>query len=455
MNNKNDLTTGNILGRLVKFALPYLLAAFMQTFYGLADLFVVGLYNDSSTTTAVSIGSQVMHLITVVILGIAMGTTVLIGKAVGAKEEKEATRIAGGSIYLFSVIAIVATIVLECASGLITKVMSTPIESVSQTNSYLRICFGGLPFIIFYNLISSIFRGAGDSKRPMGFVAIACIINIILDFVFIGGFHLGAVGAALGTVLGQAVSVLISLLVIRKINLGFSITKNDIKKEDAAISGVLSVGIPIALQDGLIQVAFIVITIIANGRGLVDATAVGIVEKIICFLFLVPSAFLSAISAVVAQNLGAGKEDRARKSLYYGLAITMIWGILVTVYHQFLPESIVGQFTKELPVLMAGAIYIKSYSIDTFFAGIHFCFSGYFCGCQKSVLSFIHNIISIVLIRIPGAYFTSKYWPDTLYPMGFAAPAGSALSAIICLVFYRTILRKSQAEMQKDLEYKG
>lgn len=455
MNNKNDLTTGNILGRLVKFALPYLLAAFMQTFYGLADLFVVGLYNDSSTTTAVSIGSQVMHLITVVILGIAMGTTVLIGKAAGAKEEKEATRVAGGSIYLFSVIAIVATIVLECASGLITKVMSTPIESVSQTTSYLRICFGGLPFIIFYNLISSIFRGAGDSKRPMGFVAIACIINIILDFVFIGGFHLGAVGAALGTVLGQAVSVLISLLVIRKINLGFSITKNDIKKEDAAISGVLSVGIPIALQDGLIQVAFIVITIIANGRGLVDATAVGIVEKIICFLFLVPSAFLSAISAVVAQNLGAGKEDRARKSLYYGLAITMIWGILVTVYHQFLPESIVGRFTKELPVLMAGAIYIKSYSIDTFFAGIHFCFSGYFCGCQKSVLSFIHNIISIVLIRIPGAYFTSKFWPDTLYPMGFAAPAGSALSAIICLVFYCTILRKSQAEMQEDLAHKG
>lgn len=455
MNNKNDLTTGNILGRLVKFALPYLLAAFMQTFYGLADLFVVGLYNDSSTTTAVSIGSQVMHLITVVILGIAMGTTVLIGKAVGAKEEKEATRIAGGSIYLFSVIAIVATIVLECASGLITKVMSTPIESVSQTTSYLRICFGGLPFIIFYNLISSIFRGAGDSKRPMGFVAIACIINIILDFVFIGGFHLGAVGAALGTVLGQAVSVLISLLVIRKINLGFSITKNDIKKEDTAISGVLSVGIPIALQDGLIQVAFIVITIIANGRGLVDATAVGIVEKIICFLFLVPSAFLSAISAVVAQNLGAGKEDRARKSLYYGLAITMIWGILVTVYHQFLPESIVGRFTKELPVLMAGAIYIKSYSIDTFFAGIHFCFSGYFCGCQKSVLSFIHNIISIVLIRIPGAYFTSKYWPDTLYPMGFAAPAGSALSAIICLVFYCTMIRKSQTEMQEDLAHKG
>ena len=436
MSEKNDLTQGSVGRNLLLFALPYLLSCFMQTFYGMADLFVVGLYNGSETTTAVSVGSQVMHMLTVIIVGFAMGTTVRIGRGVGAKDDKAVSETVGASVVFFAGFAAVMTVVLLACSRGIVRVMLTPLEAVPETGTYLAICFAGIPFITAYNLISSIFRGTGDSRRPMYFVGIACVVNIVLDFVFIGICGLGAAGAALGTVCGQAVSVAAALVMMRARDMGIRIKTQDIRAEWKVISQILKVGAPIALQDGMIQIAFIVITVIANSRGLIVSAAVGIVEKLIGFMFLVPSAFLSAISTITAQNMGANKAERARRSLYYGLAVTVGWGCLCALYNQFLPHTLVGIFTRDAAVLAAGCEYLRSYAFDCIFAAIHFCFSGYFCGDQKSMISFIHNITSILLVRIPGAWLASTLFPDTLYPMGLAAPVGSLLSALICIGFY-------------------
>lgn len=444
MEKQNTLTEGSIGKGLILFALPYLFSCFMQTFYGMADLFIVGIFNGSETTSAVSIGSQVIHMLTVIIVGLAMGATVRIGRSVGAKDEEETAKTVGTTIVLFAIFAVVLTIVLLfCANG-ITAIMLTPKEAVSETKIYLKICFAGVPFITAYNIISSIFRGIGDSKRPMYFVAIACVVNIVLDFLFIGTFHMGAAGAALGTVMGQAVSSIVAFIAIRKLDLGFRVSRKDIRLDKTIMSHILQVGAPISLQDGLIQVAFIVITVIANSRGLIASSSVGIVEKLIGFMFLVPSAFLSAISTITAQNMGARKPERARRALRYGLIITVSWGVICAVYCQFFPHTLVGLFTRDTAVLLAGCEYLRSYSFDTVFAAVHFCFSGYFCGDQKSIISFIHNIIAIVLVRIPGAYFASKIFPDTLYPMGWAAPIGSLLSAIICVGFYIYFRRREK-----------
>lgn len=442
---ESDLTQGSVGRNLIRFALPYLLACFMQTFYGMADLFVVGLYNEAETTTAVAIGSQVMHMLTVIIVGFAMGTTVRIGRYVGAKDERAAGRTVGASVVFFAAFAAVLTVALLLCTNIITDVMLTPAEAVGETRLYLLICFAGVPFITAYNVISSIFRGAGDSRRPMYFVAVACVVNIALDFVLIGGLGLGAAGAALGTVLGQAVSVLFSLFVMRGRDFGFRVTRQDIRADRESFAQICKVGAPIACQDGLIQVAFIVITVIANSRGLVVSAAVGIVEKIISFLFLVPSAFLAAISAITAQNMGADKPERARASLGYGLLITVCWGAFCAIYNQFLPETLVGLFTRDDLVLAAGCAYLRAYAFDTLFAAVHFCFSGYFCGDQKAGISFLHNIIAIVMVRIPGAYLAGVYFPDSLYPMGWAAPLGSLLSALICVGFYAYYRRRSRA----------
>ena len=456
MNEKNDLTTGNVGRRLLVFALPYLLSSFMQTFYGMADLFVVGLYRGSATSSAVAIGSQVTHMLTVVIVGLAMGSTVRIARYTGAKDETGTGKTVGNSILLFAGFALILTILLCFFTENITALMRTPQEAVEETGRYLIICFSGIPFIVAYNVICSIFRGIGDSRSPMYFVAVACVINIVLDFVFVGGMGLGAEGAALGTILGQAFSVLSAGLVIWRRDLGFSLDRQCFVPDQKVMGQILKVGTPIACQDGLIQVAFLIITVIANSRGLTDATAVGIVEKIIGFLFLVPSAFLSAISAITAQNMGASKPERARECLRIGLMITIGWGLLCAVYNQFLPQTLVGLFTRDSMVLQAGCGYLRSYSLDCVFAAVHFCFSGYFCGNQQAMISFVHNMLSMVLIRVPGAYLASIRFPQTLYPMGLAAPLGSLLSAAICIGFFlydrkKAIYKNCESSYNKNI----
>ena len=444
---QRNLTTGSIFKNVVYFSLPYLLSYFLQTLYGMADLFIIGQYEGVASTTAVSIGSQVMHMITVIIVGLAMGSTVSIGQAVGGGNDKRTASCIGNTTTLFMGLSIILTAALLLLRRPIAIAMSTPAQALEGTIDYLTICFMGIPFITAYNIISSIFRGLGDSKSPMYFIAIACAANIGLDYAFMGALHLGPAGAALGTTLSQAVSVVVSIIVVRRARAGIRLKKEDFKPKRDVMGSLLRIGIPIAVQDGLIQVAFIVITIIANRRGLNDAAAVGIVEKIMSFIFLVPSSMLSTVSALGAQNIGAGKPERAKTTMRYGILITTCFGLAVVALMQFYANSFVALFTDSstqdgLQVVTMGGQYLRGYIWDCLFAGMHFCFSGYFCACGRSSLSFVHNIIAIALVRIPGVYITSKMFADTLFPMGLATAAGSLLSVMICLVMYAMLSRK-------------
>ncbi len=441
---KKGLTTGSVFKNVILFSMPYLLSYFLQTL-GIADLFIIGQYDGVESTTAVSIGSQIMHMIIVMIVGLAMGTTVSIAQAIGANNKKQASKAIGNTIVLFMGIAIVGMVLLLILVHPIVSAMSTPAEAVKGTVTYLIICFIGIPFITAYNIISSIFRGMGDSRSPMYFITVACVVNIALDYLFMGTFKLGPTGAALGTIISQAISVLVSLIVIMK-RKSVVLIKTDFKVYRPVMGKILSIGIPIAVQDGLIQVAFIVITIIANKRGLNDAAAVGIVEKIMSFLFLIPSSMLSTISALGAQNIGAGKQERAIKTLRYAVLIAVVFGILVTIIIQFTAELIVSLFTDEVNVIQLGSQYLRGYIFDCIFAGIHFSFSGYFCACGKSGLSFLHNILAIVLVRIPGVYLTSQIFCTTLFLMGLATAAGSLLSVLICMIAFYVICHKEAAE---------
>ena len=347
-------------------------------------------------------------------------------------------------------VSIALTVILLALVHPIVSVMSTPAEAADGTAAYLTICFIGIPFITAYNIISSIFRGMGDSKSPMYFIAVACVTNIVLDYLFIGVFRLGAAGAALGTTVSQAVSVIVSLAVILK-RRSIVLETGDFKPERPVMGKILGIGVPIALQDGLIQIAFIVITVIANRRGLNDAAAVGIVEKIIGFLFLVPSSMLSAVSALGAQNIGAKKPERAVRTLRYAIFIAAGFGMLVSVIIQFTAEPVVALFTDKnaaggTDVIRLGGQYLRGYIWDCIFAGIHFSFSGYFCACGKSGLSFLHNIIAIALVRVPGVYLTSLLFPSTLFPMGLATAAGSLLSVLICVIAFTAIRRKDRLQ---------
>ena len=445
---EKNLTTGSVFKTIVYFALPYLLSYFLQTLYGMADLFIIGQFNGVDSITAVSNGSQVMHMPTVIIVGLAMGVTVTIGHAIGAARQDKASVIVGNTIVLFMSLSIVLTIILTANVGNIVKLIGIPSEAVDGTVKYLIVCFIGIPFITAYNIISAIFRGLGDSKRPMYFIAVACVANIVIDYLLIGVFNMGPVGAALGTTLSQTLSVIISLIAIVKTDVGIKLNKSDFKIDKDTITEIIKIGIPVAVQDGCIQVAFIIITVIANSRGLDEAAAVGIVEKVISALFIVPSSMLATVSALAAQNIGAGKHDRASKTLWYAILITTVYGFIVTLIVEFNCDFIVEMFTTDTMVIMFGAQYLSSYIVDSIFAGVHFSFSGYFAACGKSYIGFIHNIAAIALLRVPGSYLASIKFPDTLFPMGMAAPAGSLLSVVICVIAYLILKKRSVQTIQ-------
>ena len=447
---EKNLTDGSVLKNLTQFSAPYLLSYFLQTLYGMADLFIIGQFEGVSSTTAVSVGSQVMHMLTVMIVGLTMGATVSIGQAVGARDKKSASGYTGNTVTLFAALSVLITVVLVLLVKPVVSLMSTPADAVSGTRQYLTVCFLGIPFITAYNVISSVFRGMGDSKSPMYFIAVACAANILLDYLFMGVFRMGPAGAALGTTLSQAISVAVSLAVILKRKTGISVSAADLRPKKIFTGKILGIGLPIMFQDGLIQIAFIIITVIANRRGLDDAAAVGIVEKIISFLFLVPSSMLSAVSALGAQNIGAGKPKRAVATLRYAVITAAGFGLAVAAVMQFVSEPVVSLFTDRsdpdgAAVIMLGGQYLRGYVWDCVFAGIHFSFSGYFCAVGRSEISFFHNITAILLMRVPGVYLASKFFPDTLFPMGIATAFGSLISVCICIAAFLIISRNRTA----------
>lgn len=441
---ENNATSGNLLKHIAFFAIPYLLSYFLQTLYGMADLFIVGQFNAVDGITAVSNGSQVMHMLTAILVGLAMGVTVSISHAVGAKKHKLVEKTIGNTITLFACISIVSTILLLIFVKPLVVLLNVPQDAMTGTVQYLVICFIGIPFITAYNIISSIYRGLGDSKSPMYIIAIACLLNIVLDYLFIGLFHMGPIGAALGTTVSQSVSVIIALISMRYRTSDIHIKKEDLHLQPQVFKQILKVGFPVAIQDGCIQIGFIIITIIANSRGLNDAAAVGIVEKMITAIFIIPSTMLATVSALSAQNIGAKDYGRARTVLKYAVIIATLYGIIVALIVECAAPTLLGLFTKDTTVILLGAQYISSYIIDTIFAGVHFSFSGYFAADGKSYIGFIHNIISLSLVRVPGSYIASIIYPHNLFPMGLAAPLGSLLSVIICLIAYRILKKKDE-----------
>ena len=439
---ERNLTSGSVFKNIVYFSLPYLLSYFLQTLYGMADLFIIGQFEGVASTTAVSIGSQVMHMITVMIVGLAMGSTVSIAQAIGGNDKKKASQAVGNSVTLFLGLAVVMAVVLVTMVSPIVSVMSTPAEAVDGTKLYLTICFIGIPFITAYNVISSIFRGLGDSKSPMYFIAVACVVNIALDYLFMGYFHLGPAGAALGTTMSQAFSVVLALIVIIKKQSGITLQKSDLRPQKAVMGQLLQIGIPVALQDGFIQIAFIVITIIANRRGLSAAAAVGIVEKIISFLFLVPSSMLSTVSALGAQNIGAGKAKRIPLGFRSGLKLSAVAAVPFVVLYVGFSRRMMGLFlnAESGAAITAGMEFLRIVAPWYLMIVVKLMTDGIIRGAG-AMTYFVAATVPDLIIRILFALIFSRNYGST--GIWMAWPFGWIAATVLTLVFYRKVRRKS------------
>ncbi len=444
MQRENDFTQGKILAPLLRFMLPVFFAMLLQSMYGAVDLMIVGKFAEALDVSAVSTGSQIMMTLTNLVTSFAMGTTILLGRKIGEGKAGEAGKVIGSSICLFAAIALAFTVLIPVLAPVLSQIMHAPEEAFSETVSYIRICGLGSVFIISYNLIGSIFRGIGDSKTPLLTVMIACVCNIAGDLLMVAGFHLGASGAAIATAAAQAVSVVISLVLMQHRTLPFQVKKSDLRFQRSIIRQVTILGFPIALQDFLVGVSFLVLLGIVNSLGLIASAGVGVAEKVCAFIMLIPVAFMQAMAAFVAQNMGAEKYDRAKKALLYAIGVSTALAVVMFAVTFWRGDLLSGIFANDAQVIAASSEYLKAYAIDCLLTCFLFCFTGFFNGLGMTKFVMIQGIIGAFCVRIPVAFLMSREVPVSMFHMGLATPCATVVQVTMYLICFRIVNRRFQ-----------
>ncbi len=434
-NMKSDFTQGSILKKLVAFMLPVLGALVLQAAYGAVDLLVVGRFGTTSGLSAVSTGSQVLNLVTFVVTQLAMGVTVLIARYLGEKRPEQIGSLIGGSTVVFTIITAVLFAALVFFAEPISRLVQAPAEALDLTTGYVRICGGGIFFIVAYNLLSAIFRGLGDSKSPLMFVAVACVVNIVGDLLLVAVFHMDAAGAALATVFAQAISVVFALMLLKKRGLPFKITKRDFRITPQC-RRALKIGLPLALQECLTQGSFLALCAFVNRLGLLASSGYGVANKIVNFAMLVPSALMQSMASFVSQNVGAGDEQRARKSMFTGMGVGMVIGVIVFALVMFKGDVLTSLFTTDPDVIQNGFDYLKGFAAETILTAVLFSMIGYFNGHNNTVWVMAQGLIQTLIVRLPMSYIMSIQPNASLTSIGLAAPTATLFGIVLNVIYY-------------------
>ena len=446
-NDKADFTQGNILKKLVAFMMPVLGALILQAAYGAVDLLVVGRFGSTSGLSAVSTGSQVLNLVTFVVTQFAMGITVLIARYLGEKRPERIGAVIGGGAVVFTMMSVALFIAMVGFARPISVLMQAPAEAVDLTASYVRICGAGIFFIVAYNLLSALFRGLGDSKSPLLFVLVACIVNIIGDLVLVAGLHMDAAGAAIATVTAQALSVVFAVMLLLKKDLPFAITKKEFRLNPQCRK-FLKIGLPLALQEFLTQISFLALCAFVNRLGLEASSGYGVACKIVNFAMLVPSSLMQSMASFVSQNIGAGKKKRAKQSMFTGIGVGLAVGCVVFVPVLFKGDVLCSAFSTDAAVIQNGFAYLKGFAPETLVTAILFSMVGYFNGNNKTVWVMTQGLIQTLLVRLPLAYFMSIQPNASLTKIGLAAPVATTVGIVLNVGFF---IYLNQTEQRKSI----
>lgn len=443
MNRETDFTRGPIAGPLLRFCLPILLALFLQALYGAVDLIIVGKYAAAADVSGVAVGSQLMMTITGLVSSFSMGTTILLGQKLGEGDRDALGRIVGTSILLFLGAGVLLTILVPLLSGRLAHLMNAPAEAFDQTRRYLAICGAGYVMIVAYNVLGSVMRGMGDSKTPLVTVAVASVCNIVGDLILVKGFQMGAAGAALATVLSQTISVAFSLLLLQRGGLPFFFGRQDIRLHMPVLRRIAIYGAPIALQDLLVGLSFLIILSIVNRLGLIASAGVGVAEKVCAFIMLLPLAFMQAMSAYVAQNHGAGKDERAVRGLKIAIGLSTAFGAAMFYLAYFHGDLLAGCFSNDAAVVAAGFDYLRAYAIDCLFTCFLFCFIGFFNGLGHTGFVMVQGILAAFFVRVPVAWYMART-TGQLFHIGLSVPCSTVAEIAACFLFYVYIQRKQR-----------
>ena len=445
MSNTADFTQGSILKKLCRFMLPVLGALILQAAYGAVDLLVVGRFGSTSGLSAVSTGSQVLNLVTFVVTQLAMGVTVLIARYIGEKREKEIGAVLGGAAVVFTILAGCLFVLLVLFARPISVLMQAPQEALALTASYVRICGCGILFIVAYNVLSAVFRGLGDSRSPLLFVLVACLVNVAGDLVLVAGLHLDAAGAALATVLAQAVSVGCALAILRRKKLPFTFRKSDMRLNEQC-RRFLAIGLPLALQEFLTQLSFLALCAFVNRLGLAASSGYGVASKIVSFVMLVPSALMQSMASFVAQNIGAGNVKRAKKSMFTGIAVGVAFGIVMFALVLRKGDVLAGLFSTDAEVVRRGFEYLRGFAPETIVTAVLFSMVGYFNGSNQTLWVMIQGLIQTLLVRLPLAYYMSIQPNASLTKIGMSARVATVVGIVLNIGCFLYLNRRDAAK---------
>ena len=446
--DKNNFTEGNILKKLSLFMLPVLGALILQAAYGAVDLLVVGRFGSTAGLSAVSTGSQLMNLVTFMVTQLAMGATVLIARYLGEKKPERIGAVLGGATVVFAILATVLFVLLVFFAHPIAVLMQAPSEALGLTTRYVRICDMGIFFIVAYNMLAAIFRGLGDSKSPLLFVLVACLINIAGDLLFVAGFKMDAAGAAIATIMAQAVSVVLAIVILLKKDLPFTLKKSDFRLNPQCRK-FLQVGLPLALQEVLTQASFLALCAFVNRLGLTASSGYGVASKIVSFAMLIPSALMQSMASFVAQNVGASKPKRAKQAMFTGMGIGLVFGCAVFALVMLKGDVLAGIFSTDAEVVQKGFEYLKGFAPETILTAILFSMLGYFNGNNKTVFVMIQGLVQTLLVRLPMSYLMSIQPNASLTKIGLAAPVSTLVGVLLNTAFYLYFTHSQQKELQK------
>lgn len=446
--DKNNFTEGNILRKLSLFMLPVLGALILQAAYGAVDLLVVGRFGSTAGLSAVSTGSQLMNLVTFMVTQLAMGATVLIARYLGEKKPERIGAVLGGATVVFAILATVLFVLLVFFAHPIAVLMQAPSEALGLTTRYVRICGMGIFFIVAYNMLAAIFRGLGDSKSPLLFVLVACLINIAGDLLFVAGFKMDAAGAAIATIMAQAVSVVLAIVILLKKDLPFTLKKSDFRLNPQCRK-FLQVGLPLALQEVLTQASFLALCAFVNRLGLTASSGYGVASKIVSFAMLIPSALMQSMASFVAQNVGASKPKRAKQAMFTGMGIGLVFGCALFALVMLKGDMLAGIFSTDAEVVQKGFEYLKGFAPETILTAILFSMLGYFNGNNKTVFVMIQGLVQTLLVRLPMSYLMSIQPNASLTKIGLAAPVSTLVGVLLNTAFYLYFTHSQQKELQK------
>ncbi len=435
---EKDLSKGSVGKQLWLFAFPFIISNLIQSLYSVVDMIIVGRFSGAESMAGVNIGGQITLLVTNLVIGLCAGGTTLIAQYMGSRARKELKETIGTLLTTLVVLGVVLTALMVAAREPMLRLVQTPTEAFTEGNDYLFITALGTLFIFGYNALSAIMRGMGDSKNPLLFVGIACVTNIVLDLILVKELHMAARGAAIATIVSQAVSMILCIIYLKRNNFIFDFSFRSFGFHKERLKMLMKVGIPTSVQNVIVGMSFLFLTSLVNTMGVTESAALGAVAKFNTFAILPAIAMSSSIAAMSGQNLGAGEEERAVKTMRIGTLIGFLMSAAIFAVAQLFPEAVLRVFADDASMIQAGKEYMRSFAFDYLLASIMFGLNGLFIGSGHTTFTLFNSVLSSVLIRVPMAYIGGIVLDLGMFGVGLAAPCSSFVSLVLCLIFFKT-----------------